>query len=174
MPQYQFEEESPVLKSPSFVAPGAQIIGRVTAEHEVSFWYNCTVRGDLNSIAIGAQTNVQDSAILHVTDEAGLTIGSQVTIGHGAILHACSIGSRVLIGMGAIVLDGAVVEDECIIGAGALIPPGKRIPAGSLVLGSPGQVTRELTADERASLARHAERYSGLAFRNYLGQLHEV
>ena len=142
-----------------FVADGAKIIGDVAIGKDSSVWYNAVIRGDSNSIVIGENTNVQDCAVLHTSHSHGLVIGDNVTIGHGAIVHGCTVGNNVLIGMGAIILDGAVVEDNCIIGAGALVTQNKVIPSGSLVLGNPAKVARELKEEEIASILKNADEY---------------
>ena len=143
-----------------YIAEGAKIIGDVTIGEDSSVWYNAVIRGDSNSIVIGENTNVQDNAVLHTSHSHALTIGDNVTIGHGAIVHGCTVGNNVLIGMGAIVLDGAVVEDNCIIGAGALVTQNKVMPEGSLVLGNPAKVVRELTQEEIKSIQINADEYS--------------
>jgi len=142
-----------------FLAHGAQIIGNVEIGENSSVWYNAVLRGDSNTIRIGKNTNVQDNAVLHVNLKQELTIGDDVTIGHGAIVHGHKIGNNVLIGMGAIILDGVEIGDNCIIGAGALITQNKVIPAGSMVYGSPAKVIRPLTAEEIASIGESAKHY---------------
>lgn len=143
-----------------YIAEGAEIIGDVTIGEDSSVWYNAVIRGDSNSIVIGENTNVQDNAVLHTSHSHALTIGDNVTIGHGAIVHGCTVGNNVLIGMGAIILDGAVIEDNCIIGAGALVTQGKVMSEGSLVLGNPAKVVRELTQEEIKSIQINADEYS--------------
>ena len=125
-----------------------------------SIWFHATVRGDVNWIRIGEASNLQDNVVVHVTsDTAPAQIGDFVTVGHSATIHGCTIGDRVLVGIGAIVLDQAVIESDCIIGAGALVTGFARIPAGSLVLGRPGKVVRSLSEEELASIRRHADNY---------------
>lgn len=143
-----------------YIAEGAKIIGDVQIGEDSSVWYNAVIRGDSNSIVIGKNTNVQDNAVLHTSHSHALSVGDNVTIGHGAIVHGCTIGNNVLIGMGAIVLDGIVVEDNCIIGAGALVTQNKVIPSGSLALGNPAKVVRELKVEEIASILKNAYEYS--------------
>ena len=143
-----------------YIAEGAKIIGDVTIGEDSSVWYNAVIRGDSNSIVIGENTNVQDNAVLHTSHSHGITIGDNVTIGHGAIVHGCTVGNNVLIGMGAIILDGAVVEDNCIIGAGALVTQNKVIPAGSLALGNPAKVARQLKEEEKVAILANADEYS--------------
>lgn len=142
-----------------YIAEGAKVIGDVTIYENSSVWYNAVIRGDSNTIIIGEKTNVQDNAVLHTSHNHALTIGNQVTIGHGAIVHGCTVGDNVLIGMGAIILDGAVIGDNCIIGAGALVTQNKEIPEGSLCVGSPARVMRELTAEEKESILENANEY---------------
>lgn len=144
------------------IAPNATVVGKVTLSKDVTVFANATLRGDYgSSIKVGAQTNIQEGACVHVA--AGTSdptvIGQGCTVGHGAIVHGCTIGNNVLVGMGAIVMNHAVVGDNCIIGAGALVTEGKRIPAGSLAIGSPARVKRMLTEDEIAALANDAQAY---------------
>lgn len=143
-----------------YMAEGAQIVGDVTIGEGSSVWYNAVIRGDSNPITIGENTNVQDNAVLHTSHSHTLSIGDNVTIGHGAIVHGCTIGNQVLIGMGAIILDGAIVEENCIIGAGALVTQNKVIPSGSLVFGNPAKVMREITEEEKAAILENANQYS--------------
>jgi len=150
---------SPHIPAESFIAPSADVIGDVRLAARVSVWFHAVIRADIAPITIGAGSNIQDGCVLHVDRDVPVAIGADVTVGHSAVLHSCTIGDRTLIGMGAIVLSGAKVGPGCIVGAGALIPPGREIPAGSLVLGSPGKVARVLTDEERDSLAEHAARY---------------
>lgn len=156
----------PRLAEGAWVDPQASVIGDVTLGADASVWPMAVVRGDVNRIVIGARSNVQDGAILHVTHDGPyapggvpLLIGDDVTIGHGVILHACTIGDRVLIGMGAKLLDQVVVEDEVFVAAGSLVPPGKRLESGWLYRGSPAVAARPLTAEERANLRYSAEHY---------------
>ncbi len=145
MPIYVHKGNRPTLGKDVFVAPNATVIGDVVIGDESSVWFGTVVRGDVFPIRIGARTNIQDNAVVHVTGgKASTTIGDDVTVGHLALVHGCTIGNRCLVGMGSIVLDGAVVEDECFIGAGALVAPGTRIPSRSMVLGRPGKVVRTL------------------------------
>jgi len=155
--------KSPVLGQAVFLAPGAVIVGEVTLGDHASVWYNAVLRGDINRVVVGPYSNVQDNAVLHVADAAACLIGAYVTIGHGALVHACTVGDATLIGMGATILDGAVIGDQCLIGANALVTPGTLIPAGSLVLGMPAKVVRPLTAGERAALKSGAETYVEVA-----------
>ena len=149
----------PVLGEGVYIASGAVVLGDVRLGDRSSVWFNATLRGDIHRIEIGADTNIQDNAVVHVADDYPAIIGDWVTVGHSAILHACEIGDRSLIGMGATILDGAVVGRECLIGANALVTPGTRIPDGSMVLGAPGKITRALSEKERAGLKPWAEKY---------------
>ena len=137
------------------ICEGAKVCGDVTLEKGVSVWYNAVIRGDDGAIFVGAGTNVQDGAVLHEETH----IGAGCTIGHGAIVHGCTVGNNVLIGMGAIVLNGAKIGDDCIIGAGALVTGKLDAPAGSMILGSPAKVARPLTAEEIEGIRRSAEGY---------------
>lgn len=143
----------------AFVAPSATVIGDVTLGAQSSVWYGCVLRGDINSIAIGDGTNVQDGTIVHLADDHGVRVGNFTTIGHAAIIHACEIGDECLIGMGATVLDGAKIGDRCIVGANALVTQRFVAPPGSMILGAPAKVVRPLTADEQRGLRRWAEKY---------------
>jgi gamma-carbonic anhydrase len=156
----RFLRRPPTLGQGVYVARGAVVIGDVTLGDHASVWYNAVLRGDINRIVVGHHSNVQDNAVLHLADERPCLVGHHVTVGHAAIVHACTVGDEVLVGMGATVLDGAVIGDQCIIGAHALVKVGMQVPAGSLVLGVPARVIRALTAKERRGLRRLAEKYS--------------
>ena len=172
MPLHPYQGRWPVLGARVFLAPGAHIAGDVTAGDDVSFWFHTVARGDVNFIRIGARTNVQDGAVLHVTHvRHPLVIGEGVVVGHQAVLHGCTIEEGALIGIGARVLDGAVVERGAQIGAGAVVAPGHRIPAGHLALGVPARVARPLTEEESERIADTVERYAALKehYREVLG-----
>lgn len=154
-----FAQYSPTIDSSAFVAASADVIGRVTLEQESSIFYNATLRGDINEIVIGPRSNVQDNAVVHLADDHGCYVGELVTVGHSAILHACTVKDEVLVGMGAIVLDGAVIGERSIIGAGALVTGGTEIPPGSLVLGSPGRIVKTLSLNDQAEIKSWAEKY---------------
>jgi carbonic anhydrase/acetyltransferase-like protein (isoleucine patch superfamily) len=154
-----FLHKKPTLGSGVYIARGACVLGDVTLGENSSVWYNAVLRGDINRIVIGKNTNIQDNCVVHLADDFPCIVGDYVTVGHSAILHACTVGSESLIGMGAIVLDGAVIGDQCLVGAGALVTPGAEIPAGSMVLGSPAKVVRTLLPVERARLRHWAEKY---------------
>jgi carbonic anhydrase/acetyltransferase-like protein (isoleucine patch superfamily) len=131
------------------------------------------LRGDINRIVVGHHSNIQDGAVLHLADDYPCLVGNWVTVGHAAIVHACKIGDETLVGMGAVVLDGAVVGRQCLIGARALVTQGMKIPAGSLVLGTPAKVVRKLTPEERANLKWWAEKYAGNAAYCLKHQIHQ-
>jgi carbonic anhydrase/acetyltransferase-like protein (isoleucine patch superfamily) len=154
---------TPDTSRAAFVAANATVIGDVTLGANSSVWYGCILRGDINSIAIGEGTNVQDGTIVHLADDYGVKVGNYTTIGHAAIVHACEIGNECLIGMGATVLDGAVIGDQCIVGANALVTQRFSAPAGSMILGAPAKVVRPLTEAERAGLRKWAEKYIEVA-----------
>lgn len=154
-----FLHKKPTLGRDVYIAQGAVVLGDVTLGDYSSVWYNAVARGDINRIAIGHHSNIQDNSVLHLADDFPCILGNYVTVGHGAILHACTIGNEVLVGMGSTVLDGAVVGDQCLIGARALITPGVQIPPGSMVLGAPAKVVRQLTPQERAKLKGWADKY---------------
>jgi carbonic anhydrase/acetyltransferase-like protein (isoleucine patch superfamily) len=155
----RFLRQTPQLGKDVYIARGAVVIGAVTLGDHSSVWYNAVLRGDIERILVGHHTNIQDNAVLHLADDLPCILGNYVTVGHGAIVHACTVGNECLIGMGATVLDGAVVGDHCIIGANSLVPPGKRIPPGSVVMGVPGKVVKEMDAEERAHLKDWALKY---------------
>ena len=142
-----------------FIADGAKVIGDVEIGKNSSVWFNAVIRADLGSVKIGENSNVQDNAVVHTSKDFGVQIGDNVTIGHSAIVHGCTVGNNVLIGMGTIVLDGAVIEDNCIIGAGTLVTHGKVIPAGSLAFGNPAKVVRQLSEEEIKSILDNASFY---------------
>ncbi|NMA96578.1 MAG: gamma carbonic anhydrase family protein [Phyllobacteriaceae bacterium] len=142
-----------------FIAPNAVLVGDVVVGAEAGIWFGVVARGDIERITIGKRTNVQENSVLHTDKGFPLTIGDDVTIGHAAIVHGCTIGDNSLIGMGATVLNGAVIGKNCLIGANALITEGKVIPDNSLVMGAPGKVVREIDAEGVAALTASAERY---------------
>jgi len=142
-----------------FIADNATLIGSVILHNQASVWYNAVVRGDSDIITIGERSNLQDAAVLHTDPGIPLTLGKNVSVGHQAMLHGCSVGDGSLIGIGAIILNHAVIGKSCLIGAGALIPEGKTFPDGVLVVGSPGRIVRELKPEERAGLLENADIY---------------
>lgn len=165
----RFFSQSPTIHSTAFVAPSASLVGHVTLEEEASVWYHAVLRGDINRIHLGPRSNIQDGCVVHLEDDLPTLIGERVTVGHKAILHACTVGDEVLIGMGAIILDGAEIGARSIIGAGAIVTKGKKIPPGSLVIGSPGKVVRTLDREEQEGLRHWADKYVLLS-RRYLQQ----
>ena len=152
--------KTPAVAPSAHVAKNAVVIGDVTIGEECCILFNAVLRGDCGTyISLGDRSNVQEGACLHVSPNAPTVVGSDVTIGHGAVVHGCTIGNRTLVGMGATVLDGAQVGESCLIGAGALVTGGARIPDGMLVIGSPAKAVRPLTEAERASLAENIQEY---------------
>ncbi len=160
---------SPNVSKAAYLAPSAEIVGDVTLGRDASVWFNATIRGDLAGITIGENTNIQDNAVIHVNTDMPVFIGSNVTVAHSAVIHACTIRDCSLIGMGAIVLDGAVIQENCLVGAGALVPPNKTYPPGSLLTGTPARVVRQLTCEEIANLHEQPLRYVEKA-REYAGE----
>ena len=154
-----FLTTEPVVHPTAFVAPTAIILGDVTVGEHASVWYSAVVRGDINRIVIGPRSSIQDGCVVHLSRQLGCYVGANVTVGHKAVLHACIIGDEVLVGMGAIILDGAEIGARSIIGAGALITGNTKIPPGSLVLGSPARVVRALSEEEQAGIKNWADRY---------------
>jgi carbonic anhydrase/acetyltransferase-like protein (isoleucine patch superfamily) len=153
-----------LLKTPAFgkgvyIAQGAVVLGDVTLGDHSSVWCNAVLRGDINRITVGHHTNIQDNAVLHLADDFPCILGNYVTVGHAAIVHACTVGDQVLVGMGSAILDGAVIGEQSLVGAGAVVTPGTQIPPGSLVVGTPAKVARELSAEERTELRALAEKY---------------
>ncbi len=146
-----------------FVAENAVVVGDVVLGSGVSVWYGAVVRGDLNSIRIGRNSNVQDNAVVHVEAGHGVVIGSNVSIGHGAIVHGCTVRDNVIIGMGAVLLSGAVIGENSIVGAGGVVRENTTIPPGSLVVGVPGRVVRDLSDEEVRGIVKNAVEYRDLA-----------
>jgi carbonic anhydrase/acetyltransferase-like protein (isoleucine patch superfamily) len=142
-----------------FIAQGAVVTGDVTLGEGASVWFHAVLRGDINRIVVGHHSNIQDNAVVHLAEEYPCVLGSYVTVGHSAIVHACAVGDECLIGMGAVILDGAELGAQCLVGANALITQHTKIPAGSLVLGAPAKVVRALEPAERAELKSWAEKY---------------
>ncbi len=155
--------KKPVVGKDVYIAKGAIVVGDVTLGEASSVWYNSVLRGDINRIEIGHHTNVQDGTIIHLSEELPCILGNYVTVGHAAILHACTIGDETLIGMGATILDGAVIGKHCIIGANALVTQGMQVPDGSMVLGCPAKVVKALGPEKQATLKPWAEEYSANA-----------
>jgi carbonic anhydrase/acetyltransferase-like protein (isoleucine patch superfamily) len=161
---HPFGEHEPRLGKDVFVAANALVLGDVTLGDESSVWYGTVIRGDVHYIRIGARTNVQDRSVIHVSTGTHPTeVGELVTVGHGAIIHGCTIQDRTLVGIGAVVLDGVVVGEGSVVAAGALLPPGKSYPPRSLIVGAPAVRKREISEDELIWIQRSAERYVELA-----------
>jgi gamma-carbonic anhydrase len=157
---YEFLNKTPEFSDKVFVAPSADVIGDVTIGDESSIWFNTTVRGDVNWIRIGERTNIQDNTCIHVMNQTGPTrIGNEVTVGHNAMIHGCTIRDRVLVGIHATVLDKVTVEPDVIIAAGSLVPPGKTLESGYLYMGSPVKQVRKLTGEEIRAIILHSENY---------------
>ena len=171
----RFEDKAPQLGERVFVDPDATVIGDVTLGDDCSVWPRAVIRGDMHAIHIGARVSVQDNAVLHITHDSrfnpggfALAIGNDVTLAHQAMLHGCTLGNRVMVGMQAIIMDGAVVEDDVIVAAGSLVGPGKRLESGYLYRGQPAREVRALTEEEREFLPYVAGNYVRLKDR-YLG-----
>lgn len=166
-PLYVFEGHRPVIHSAAWVAPTAAVIGQVTIGEGSNVWYHCVLRGDTNTITIGARSNIQDGTIVHVN--AGrqcTTIGDDVTVGHAAIIHACTLMNRAFVGMGATVLDEAVIEEGGVLAAGSVLPPGKKIGVMELWMGNPAKLVQVLTPERRAGFDRTAGHYVELSGRH--------
>jgi carbonic anhydrase/acetyltransferase-like protein (isoleucine patch superfamily) len=154
-----FLRKKPTLGKQVFIAKNATVIGDVTLGAHASIWYGAVLRGDINYITVGHHSNIQDNAVLHLADKFPCVLGNWVTVGHSAIVHACTVGDEVLVGMGSVILDGAVIGKQSLIGAKALVTQGMKIPPGSLVLGAPAKVIRKLTKAERTGLKWWAQKY---------------
>ena len=150
MARYEYQGKRPQLGRNVYIAPNASVIGDVTLGDDASVWFGAVIRGDLMPIVVGARTNIQDGSVVHITGgKTSTSVGDDVTVGHMVLLHGCTVGHRVLVGMGSILLDGAVIGDDTIIGAGSLVTPGTQIPSGVLALGRPAKVVRPLTDADR-------------------------
>ena len=156
---YRIGDQTPVIDASVFVAQSADVIGQVTLKEHSSVWFNAVIRGDCDRIEVGARTNIQDGAVLHCDIGQPLIIGEDVTVGHNAMIHCLEVGDRTLIGINAVILDGAKIGSDCIIGANTLVKAGSVIPDGSLVVGSPGKVIRQLDEQSRAMLLGSAASY---------------
>jgi carbonic anhydrase/acetyltransferase-like protein (isoleucine patch superfamily) len=165
--------EEPLYGPDVFVAPTAVVIGDVQMDEGSSLWYGGVLRGDINSIKIGKFSNLQDGVIGHLADDYSLVVGQYVTVGHGAVIHACEIGDECLIGMNSTVLDGAKIGKQSIVAAGSLVPAGMEIPAGSLVAGVPAKIKKQLSEEERGGLKKWAVKYLAVAkaHREKLGKM---
>ena len=165
MALYQLDDKTPQVADSAWVADSAQVMGDVQLDENVSIWFNCTLRGDNDPITIGEGSNIQDGSVLHTDEGVPLTIGKRVTVGHMVMLHGCTIGDESLIGIGAVVLNGAKIGKNCLVGAGALVTEGKEFPDGSMILGSPAKVVRQLTPEQIEGLRQSAQHYIGNASR---------
>ncbi len=166
-----FKDKVPRFHPTAWVAPGAWVIGDVELGEESSIWYGAVARGDINSVRIGVRTNIQDLSIVHPA-ERPVIVGDEVTVGHRALLHACEVGSRCLIGMGCIILNGAKIGDECIVAAGSIVTQGTEVPPRTLVMGSPAKPKRKLTEKDINVMRMGLEEYLHLT-RTYASQFNE-
>ncbi|WP_313312197.1 gamma carbonic anhydrase family protein [Pulveribacter sp.] len=156
---YELEGVAPQLAESAWVADSAQVMGNVRLGKDASVWFGAVVRGDCECITIGAGSNVQDASVLHADFGKPLVIGERVTVGHQVMLHGCTIGDETLIGIGAVILNGAKIGKNCLVGAGALVTEGKEFPDGSMILGSPARVLRQLTPEQIEGLRQSAQHY---------------
>ena len=164
--KYTLEDRTPILDGEQhFIADGARVIGEVRLRTHSSIWFNAVLRGDNECIELGERSNVQDGSVLHTDPGFPLTIGKNVTIGHKVMLHGCTIGANSLIGIGSTILNGAIIAENCIVGAHALITENKTFPPGSLIIGAPARVARELSQEEIASIGEAADHYVANAAR---------
>jgi carbonic anhydrase/acetyltransferase-like protein (isoleucine patch superfamily) len=152
-----------VWKDQVFIAPNATVLGDVTLGQEVSIWYGAVIRADKDRIVLGDRSNIQDNAVLHTSSGHPVLIGTDVSVGHGAILHGCRIADRVLVGMGAIVLNGAEIGEDSLLGAGTVVTEGTKIPPGSVVLGVPGKPIKQVSLEQREHIVKNAGNYWDLA-----------
>ncbi len=159
MAVYEVQGVSPKVADSAWVANSAEVMGDVWLGDEASVWFGVVIRGDTDSIRIGARSNIQDASVLHADVGLPLTIGTGVTVGHKVMLHGCTIGDDSLIGIGAIVLNGAKIGKGCLVGAGALVTEGKEFPDGSMIIGSPAKVVRTLTPEQLQGLRHSADHY---------------
>jgi carbonic anhydrase/acetyltransferase-like protein (isoleucine patch superfamily) len=157
-----YNDRSPRLGRGAFIAPDATLIGGVEIGEDASVFFQCVLRADINDIRIGARSNIQDHTTVHLASNVPTVIGEDVSVGHRCILHACTVGDRVLVGMGSILMDDVLIGEDSIIGAGALIPKGKTFPPRSLIVGSPARLVRALSDEEVASIAKLAKKYLGV------------
>lgn len=169
MPIHRLDDHLPSIAPTAWIAPGAQVSGRVTLADDVSVWFNAVLRGDVEALSVGRGSNIQDGAVLHADPGSPTLVGAMVTVGHQAMLHGCSVGDGSLIGIQSIVLNGAVIGRHCLVGAGSLVTEGKVFPEGSLIVGRPAKVVRPLTGEQIAALRQSAERYVANARRYAAG-----
>ncbi|MBE14561.1 MAG: gamma carbonic anhydrase family protein [Chloroflexi bacterium] len=156
---YELENRSIQTEGQYFIADTAVVIGAVTLKNHASVWWGAVLRGDYDSIVVGEESNVQDNCVVHMDEDFPVSIGDRVTVGHKAVLHGCTIGNNSLIGINSIVMNGAIIGNNCLVGSNTLITEGKEIPDGSLVLGSPGKVIRQITDAEIEDITGFSERY---------------
>ena len=170
MTVYRLGEDSPLIASSAYIAPNATVVGKVILAENSTVWFGATLRGDNEVIRIGANSNVQDAAVLHTDPGFPLSIGDHVSIGHQAMMHGCTVGDGSLIGIQSVVLNGAIIGKGCLVGAGALITERKVFPDGCLIIGAPAKAIRELSAEERENLLKVAENYAerGAYYRTHL------
>jgi carbonic anhydrase/acetyltransferase-like protein (isoleucine patch superfamily) len=175
MPNYRLDDVTPDTEAAAYIAPNASLIGRVELGPGATVWFNAVLRGDNEPIRIGARSNVQEGAVLHTDPGCALTVGEDVTIGHQAMLHGCTVGDGSLIGIQAVVLNRAVIGKHCLVGAGAIVTEGKTFPDRSLILGAPAKVVRTLGDDEVARLLDSADNYQrrGLRYRDGLTRVNQ-
>lgn len=156
---YQYGEQVPVIDESVYVAETADVIGRVTLKRDASVWYQAVLRGDTENLEVGEGSNIQDGAVLHADPGFPLKVGRDVTVGHQAMLHGCTIGDGSLVGIQAVILNGAVIGENCLVAAGAVVKENAEFPAGSLIVGAPARVVRTLSEEQIAGLARNAAGY---------------
>jgi len=173
MPVYDLGEQKPRLDDGVFVAPDANVIGDVVLKDGASIWFSATLRGDIETVSVGRNSNIQDGSVMHTDAKNPCTVRDNVTVGHMVMLHGCDIGDNSLIGIGSIILNGSKIGKNCIVGAGALITEGKEFPDGKLILGSPAKVVRDVTEEEIEMMAASAERYAKRAQR-YIDELKSI
>lgn len=170
---YRLGDNAPTVSATAYIAPNATVVGKVILAENSTVWFGATLRGDNETISIGADSNVQDSVVLHTDPGFPMSIGPQVSIGHQAMMHGCTVGEGTLIGIQSIVLNGAVIGQGCLVGAGALITERKIFPDGTLIIGAPAKVVRELTDEERQNLLEVAKNYAqrGAYYRTHLAAI---
>ena len=166
---YQLDELTPNIHPSAYVADSAQVMGNVVLAEDASVWFGAVLRGDTETITVGAGSNIQDQSVLHADVGFPLVVGERVTVGHQVMLHGCTIGDESLIGIGAVVLNGAKIGRHCLVGAGALVTEGKEFPDGSMILGSPAKAVRQLTPEQIEGLRRSAQHYTENARRYRAG-----
>ena len=159
MAQYEIDGKAPQVDSTAWIADSAEVMGNVTLGPDASVWFGCVLRGDTESMTIGEGSNIQDLTVMHADHGLPLTIGKHVTVGHKVMLHGCTIGDESLIGIGAVVLNGARIGKNCLVGAGSLVTEGKEFPDGSMIMGTPAKVVRQLTPEQIEGLRHSAQHY---------------